>query len=251
MKSIHLTLFLFIVLCSAASAQVQAIAKTTNGTLLAASENRLMEIDAGNSVKEVKYEGLHGNTTALASGKNGEVWIATDQALFRCEKRECQNSKLDITEITALTVDDHNQLWIGTRNGLIKKDSAGAMSSPVKIYNVEALAHDTKGGLWIASGFEVILYKDGKQNTFSLPPPPPNVRMRPPVTSILATRSGEIWVGTRQGILVLENQKFRKNFPDLEVLALMEDQQGRVWAGTSEGFKKLVNDQWIDVPLGK
>ena len=239
---------LILMMVAAPALVVQAITEW-NGSIFLAREDRLLEIHPSGKIEPAKLQGITGKVVAMTTDRNGHLWIATETGLIRCKARICKPApEAQIRGIQTLAFDSQNSLWIGTRSGLFTLKDSAVRRSPLASNMVQALTFSADGSLWLGSGFEVVRVRNGKRETFSLPPPPANVRMQPPVTSIAVTKNGEVYVGTRGGLLLLDGQTFVKKSED-EILALLEDSSGTLWAGTSDGLKKFVKGRWTDVVL--
>lgn len=239
---------LFLLLGTDVFAQVHALTEDQEGTIWVAGENRLLRILPGGKIESVGNLVKTETIKALASGKNRVLWIGTEGGLFRCEKGSCTiDSRIPAGPVRSISIDHDQSIWIATDKEVLKLDHGASISKPVQTNRVEALAIDGKGNVWLGSGHELIRWNEPKE-VFTLPPPPPNVRMRPPVTSILPSRSEKIYVGTHMGLLLLTGKIFKK-VSDADVLALLEDSKGNIWVGTSDGLKRMTNGKMINVSL--
>jgi ligand-binding sensor domain-containing protein len=276
---------LFLLLCFSSDlfAQVQAITESSDGKLWLASENRLLKL-AGTKAEIAPGYSPNGRINSLVGDASGTIWIGTDQSLVRCANGGCENytgipaakvlslatgknnslwvlteeklyniagktvisAAIPSTQLETLAVDAEGRAWVGTRSAL-KRYQNGQFEDILPTF-AQAIISDHKGAMWIGSGHEVIRWQNGKMDNFLLPSPPANVRMRPPITSILRTKSEKLYVGTSLGLFSLTGKTFQK-LSDAEVLALFEDSKGSIWIGTPDGLKRMTQGKTVDVPL--
>jgi len=152
----------------------------------------------------------------IAEGKNNELLIATDDGLyimnqydetFQRLESKLNNSDKIITSITSLLIDKNGILWITTMSqGVYIFDSQKTELSRVKMMDY-----------------------DLRQTT---------------VWKVFEDQSGEIWVGTRIGLLQYNRNKgmlepVDPGFPGVfsnnsnkEILSIFEDLNGNLWLGT-------------------
>lgn len=264
-------------------AQVQAITESNDGNLWIASEERLLKL-AGTKIEVATGYSGNGRINALVGDSSGAIWVGTDQSLIRCANSACENytgipaakvlslatakdnslwvltdeklynvkgktvvsAAIPSTQLETMAVDLEGRAWIGTR-AAVKRYQNGRFEDVLPTF-AQAITVDDQGALWIGSGHEVIRWQNGGKETFLLPPPPANVRMRPPITSILRTKSEKLYVGTSLGLFLLTGKTFQKLF-DAEVLDLLEDSKGMVWIGTTDGLKRMTQEKTFDVPI--
>ena len=275
-------LLILLIFSSPAMAQIQALTQGPDENIWAAEPNRLFKIAA--NVEIVTWYQSPGTIRTLLFDDHQNLWIGTDQGLVRCKNNECKpdsripaaavialapgnealwiatneklyqirnntitSAALPSNRIEAIAAKEEGSVWVGTRSS-VQIFRNGSFQEMLKT-SAQAIAIDpTTGAVWIGAGHELIRRENGKTETFSLPAPPANVRMRPPITAILPTRSGKIYLGTHGGLLQLSNGSFRKVL-DEGVFALLEDKKRTLWIGTSDGLKKIVNGKIMDVPL--
>lgn len=149
----------------------------------------------------------------------------------------------------SLLVDRAGFLWIGTRAGVARFDGQqfrvwSRSTEPAFVDDTcQALAEDLPGNVWV--GTRSGLVRLGTNTTrFSLQAEGATVaahlRNVPiVVTSLLATRQGELLAGTLSGLYTLTTPgEWRPGAglgpaPYAEVLCLAESREGSVWAGTT------------------
>ncbi|MEW6364578.1 MAG: two-component regulator propeller domain-containing protein [Acidobacteriota bacterium] len=150
--------------------------------------------------------------------------------------------------VTSLLQDQAGYIWVATLEGAARfdgqrfadrRDSAlhGLPSGPVM-----ALAEGPGGRLWLGT-MSRGLFGVGRQDTLPL-----NQASRLPderVTTILPAGSDALWVGTGQGLALIEGGKVHSLFgtaegmPNSTVTALAAARDGSLWIGTSGGLARL------------
>ena len=100
---------------------------------------------------------------------------------------------------------------------------------------------DNQNNKWIGTGDAGLLKFDGKKFTSYKNA---GVFHNLHVSDILIDSKNRIWVGTVQGLNMLEGdvwQSFDSNLPSLNVTALAEDKTGNIWIGTDNGLLEYNN----------
>ena len=133
-------------------------------------------------------------------------------------------------------------LWIGTTGGLLRFDGARFVlydrdnTAAFTDNNIFCLAVARDNTLWIGSeGGGLIRYRDGSFHSYSEADGLRNKFVR----SIFEDHTGQIWVGTDNGLLRVDGDKLervdgRTGIPSLAVHAIYEDSLGGLWVGGSK-----------------
>jgi ligand-binding sensor domain-containing protein/signal transduction histidine kinase/DNA-binding response OmpR family regulator len=215
-----------------------------------------------------KYQvdnGLSQNTVrVILQDKNGFIWFGTQDGLNRFDGREYRIFRNDPANkntignnfIYTLYEDDHGKIWVGTDSRLYifdpitqhfslftKKTAQGIeINSPVL-----TICAEDENTLWIGSKTQgLFCYKRSEDKLIQFKPEENNSSIKSNlVWDILKDYSGELWVGTRNG-LNRYNKETRTFFTyssssepnrlhDSEVTTIYEDSDGELWLGTWEG----------------
>lgn len=189
---------------------------------------------------------------ALALQNNAAIaWIGTDGGLMRWQDNDTKifglADGLPSEEILSLLLDRKGTLWVGTAAGVARLGRAGFETShgnrDLPSEAVTALFEDEEDNVWLgfrSGGVTRLtvprLSRIGKAE--GLPSDRP--------TSLLATRNGDLWIGTAgDGLMHWPKWSQQMHRPDPpkkvsvsildgcppHVTSLLEDAQGRIWVG--------------------
>lgn len=224
----------------------------------------------------------NGDWFSVCADNKGRVWLAVQgHGLYGYEviPREDRPSALRLqhiikkpadlleSEIHTMMIDQENQLWLAfskygrdahnRRGGVIQIDL-----NTVKLCeyytaehglpsgNIIAMSRDQQGNIWFGgfSGGIFIFKPDYEKFVFSHKLTKADGLIGDDISTILARRNGEMWIGTRfNGISIYQNGQFQSLTSDDGLLndvvrALAEDDSGRVWIGTSAGVQYTAPD---------
>lgn len=165
---------------------------------------------------------------------------------------------LSQNDVNAIYQDRNGFLWIGTNDGLNRYDGYTFKTYQVdrKVKNsinsnlIFKIAEDNDGNIWMGTSDEGVCRFDVKTDKFyTIKNTPENSGLLSSnhILQLLPLKSGAVWVGTNQGIdiLNLKNgvlsvQKINpENTPEIRtsnISVMKEDLYGRVWVGTRNGI---------------
>jgi len=181
------------------------------------------------------------NISVIHQDKSGQFWIGTlgnslikfdaQNNTFAAYPNSSDNqSTISSDYVTAIVEDFSSILWIGTRNGLNRFDkSTGRFDRFQKTtLNPETTLTDDQEPM--PQGAEELPDRNITSNS---------------VSSLLFDASGNLWVGTDQGlnrfkpgigfIHYLNDPTYSKSLSKNEVTTLYEDRSGTIWIGTRAG----------------
>ncbi|MDR2804976.1 MAG: response regulator [Dysgonamonadaceae bacterium] len=200
----------------------------------------------------------------------GYLWIGTKRGnVYVFDKDFNLKHTHDLSQGMAYCIaeDSIGNKWIGTKgNGLyIFSCETGRLtgkythnpsdSKSIGSNNIYSIWKDSNGRMWIGaygSGLFLCEKEDGKLNFINITS---INKEHKGIRNIIQDRSGQIWVGGNEGIVVFrpdellknennfKNYRFDKDNPQSlnnnEVKYLLEDSAGRIWVGTSGGGLNL------------
>jgi len=185
---------------------------------------------------------------SILQDKQGFLWFGTGDGLNKFDGYEIttyrhhQNDTNTISDNTIRTLmeDREGNLWIGTADGLNKYEPSTGTFTLHQIGNVEALLQDSRGTIW-AGGSNGLWWLDSASNSFQ----PYEYRslhtrtnLHRYIKSMYEDHTGNLWMGTIDGIDVIErsgmfkcfDEKIRKQLGvNLFVSALTGSNDGNLW----------------------
>lgn len=157
--------------------------------------------------------------------------------------------------IVSLWIDHTQKLWIGSYFGgldcfdgtrFIHYKNDPADTNTLSDNSVWEIFEDSKQRLWIGTlggGLNILDRSTGNFRRLS-----PGSLRSPYVSAILEDRSGQIWIGTADGIDVMDQtgkfthygtiDKQPNGLSNKNVICLFEDSRGWIWIGTREGLNR-------------
>ena len=212
-------------------------------------------------------EGRTSEIRALELDRHGALWVGTGAGVFRRPTPEAPFEPflppamgLAETVVNSLFEDQSGDLWIGTNGGGLLRcpDRTGTCErflhradDPTSLGydDIRALLEDDDGTLWIAT-------RGGGVDRLALHPSPFLGLRRQPVGplpsgyvwSFAQDPAGQIWIGTGQGLVRAEAERFVSYsafeppaghpdgaLPDGHVSDLLFDRDGMLWVATFDG----------------
>ena len=169
-----------------------------------------------------------------------------------------------LVHVTGMVQDKNGYLWLATKNGLFRHDGYQMIHyknnplNPKSISSVEleAIAVDSSGNIWIGT-FNAGLEKfDPNTGVFTHYRHNPNDKSSlgaDTIVALLCDRDGNIWVGNNAGLDKLDTRTgkftaYRHNPNDVfsissnEVRAIYEDKKGELWIGTGSVYSNPENN---------
>ena len=209
-----------------ASQKVSALAYTQDGSLWVGSrQNGLTRIKDGHVTiysttnDSLRSTVINDHIKALCTDKNGNLWVATDgglqvynlrQQLFSTYSRE--NRKLHTNSITSLHYASGNRMLIGTAEGLLILD--------ISSQNIRQYIGNSTNMQKFTNNYVTQVFEDSR---------------------------GLIWIGTREGVNVLnqENDNLdvlteKQTLCNNNICGIAEDQNHNIWITTTGGISRIV-----------
>jgi ligand-binding sensor domain-containing protein/signal transduction histidine kinase len=188
---------------------------------------------------------------------DGTIWMAASDGIHRVrggrrERVQPAQAWGDAT-VTALHHDRQGRLWVGTSAGLLLSTAGGPLvpadpgSGPLA---VNALFQG-QDHLWVAADHALV--RIDSATTVVAGDAVPALRR---TTRLLEDRDGNVWVGTRAGLVRYqpghEPETFTRadGLPDDDITAVFEDREGSLWVGTRGGGLAQFTDRTLDGQAG-
>jgi len=166
-----------------------------------------------------------------------DLWLSTTGGLYRCHKgSSCEN--VIATAVRAIVIDRDERLWVGAADGLkvwkMKDGAPSGVPDVVGTWNVLRLSRSSDGAILVAShDGRAIAVRNGQVEVLF-------ETDTSPIYEIVEDAAGNLWAGTRRGLVSIRRQGVRMFTPrhglrQSNVRGLTRDVHGRMYALT-EGF---------------
>jgi ligand-binding sensor domain-containing protein/signal transduction histidine kinase len=136
--------------------------------------------------------------------------------------------------VRSLLEDSRGQLWVGTDDGLFRLTPTNRLqrvdnTPAIPGLAVHSILEDRDGRLWVGGSRLIAIARDGSSQTFALP----GAYSASRVKKIVQAADGTIWVGTVGGLARLVNGRFEGVAGiHATVRSLLQTRDGTLWIGT-------------------
>ncbi len=207
--------------------------------------------------EEIAYHGPNHITRNIIQDRNGNIWIASWDGVFRYDGKSFTNitSKVSSARFFSLLQDRKGNFWFGsigsgvyyydgksfknftTRDGLINNE-------------ITCIYEDKTGNIWFGAGGGASCY-DGKSfrnyiidgDAINEDQTGKTFLNRPPyeVNSIIEDKTGKFWFATRRNTFAYDGKTFtiitnKDRKPFANVRSIIEDKKGNIWLGGNDGL---------------
>ena len=218
--------------------------------------------------------------------KNGNLLVGTEGAglfiispesgnVFNIGNLTAENSGIGHNIVQCLLIDKSENLWAGTLSGISKTDlkpkkfkhyrKSNSPNSLNLLDNVVGgLFKNDDGIIWVGNwgqGLNLVNIETGEVDHFSTQQGGNNYLPNDFVHVIFKDSQGDIWLGTRNGILIFDkqNKRFVKwtdyfnqpafpAFEDTRIYHIIQDSETNYWVASSKGlFKFNLNNSTMEV----
>lgn len=225
---------------------------SANGAHLYTPEtNSFINLEA----KEIKGTSVNG----IAEDQNGNIWFSTNYSGVieyqvksgKFTRYKGYGSEQEAIEINNVLVDQNNNVWLATaQQGILFKanNSQQFQQLPIELpsQNIKVLYLTKDNHILVgtenAGAFSI--KEQTIDNNFS----ELATKCSASVNTILQDKSGEVWLGTDQGLCQIttmgqiiahkQNKMNKAGLADNRVLSLTQDSGGVIWIGTASGVSK-------------
>ena len=256
---------------------VTAIFKDNNDTMWVGTSNGLNVYDEQTG-KFIKYYAEEGNSNSLTNNyitdikqsKDGNIVVATKSGAIYIDINTFELSQMrDIHKndkyIYSIDFDNDYKTWYSTKSGIyyIGDNKIQSIYFDVDIEerintDISYILCDSQDNIWFASSNGLIKYeqKDHITKVYKTDKEVSNSLLSNYITYVYEDRNGVIWIGTDNGVSILNNtQQFNKKYNYLlhnlgisesSVTSILEDNHGDIWVGTKYNgvfcFKEETNE---------
>ncbi|MEO7190209.1 MAG: two-component regulator propeller domain-containing protein [Vicinamibacterales bacterium] len=189
-------------------------------------------------------DGLPGDRIRqVLEDREGNIWLAIDRGgLVRL--RDSRFRVVTAAEgprtaaVSSVAEGDDGSIWVGSMGGGLLRYRNGVMTKvPVPSATPSAFVFSlfpvSNGRVWMSADREDLFFFDGTRVRRS-------AQSVHGVKTILADRTGAVWIGTKDGLLRVDGPQRRTFGPEDgyergDVRALAEDREGAIWIGAGNG----------------
>ena len=195
--------------------------------------------------------------SAVDEDAEGTLWIASSDGIHRLRDRHLERVQPARAwgqgNVTAVHRDRQGRLWVGTSAGLFVSAGGGALVAadpPGATLAVNAI-FEARDHLWVAADHALVRVDGGAAVVAG-----DSVQALRRTTSVVEDRDGNVWVGTRAGLVRYqaghEPETFTRadGLPDDDITAVFEDREGSLWVGTHGGGLAQFTDRTLDGQAG-
>jgi len=235
--------------------RVNAIAQTPDGYLWIGTDDNLLRFD-GFRFEEVQphSDGLAPirNVLNLVVDTDGVLWVRTeDSRVLRYQKGSFQ-SRLSPEQgentVTAIGKSLGGGIFASSLgNGLVQLTATEVRPIHRNSGSMALSIAQTAGNLWLGTRENGLLnWRDNTLTVMNQGVPDSKVN------SLLATSSGQLWIGTDNGLAHWDGHKtvadlLPAEMNPLQILAMVQDCDGNLWIGSSRGLVRYNSRgaQWV------
>ena len=221
--------------------------------------------ESSDHVSKVKLGFDDSCAQTLFEDRQGILWLSCEgRGLYRITHQPFFQtfSHPDVKNAYSVLAEENDNVLVGTENsGIFRWDTRTNKITQLITYppdtgfpSVNRLMKTLDGQLWFADKFDLYRLVDGRV-----------VKVEPPAGTLQterfykfihlhAGRDGKVWLGTRQGLFVIDELdkpfRFFDHLPDdpgslssNDISEIYEDSQGRIWVGTLDGVSLWLPEQ--------
>jgi len=183
----------------------------------------------------------------LYSHPDKSLWIATYKGLKRYNKGNVDNFLVDQSEmnviVSILEVENCNY-WLVTYDGKVIEfdNNICTVIYSLNTTFIGGLYLDNIGRVWVGTfGMGLYIYDETRYRVYTKE----NGLPSDIVNCITEDEDGKVWVGTNNGISIIENDKITnfKKFNYKNVSSIAIDTKGQIWSGYSSGNIHVYNTE--------
>jgi ligand-binding sensor domain-containing protein/signal transduction histidine kinase len=231
------------------SDDVCCITQDSAGVLWIGTADGLLQYSAGIFRRYSAADGLSlGDITSLVVGGDDALFILSSGGLTSFDGRHFSPLTLPASAIpTAVVPGNDGSIWIASTSGIFQYRRGSFSSQPltpaIPTADIEGIGVLPNHGLWLRTSSTVTLMQNGHQRILQVGRDLPATRIQ----SALADSRGDLWIGTNQGLFVLDKTS---NHPQLQtalgassILSTFQDREGDLWVGTETSGLDILRQQ--------
>lgn len=193
----------------------------------------------------------HDHVSALAEDSRGRIWIGTEQGLFRLDQGTIDAvAALGTSRILALASDPDGRMWVGGERGLLRIDAGDSVERFGEHEGLGLVQTIEFSGSEMHVGTSRGAFRHGDSGFM-----PIAGAGKDQVGALLAASDGRLWIGTRDAILTLEQDRVINRIPVRweyqQIRDLLEDRHGNIWAASyGAGIQRIGTQGFDTVGIG-
>jgi signal transduction histidine kinase/ligand-binding sensor domain-containing protein len=233
---------------------VNCMVAGADGTVWIGSSGGVLAIPPEGGLRSYRVaEGLPDSMVrALWCDRDGLIWAGTNRGVARFNGQRFTFALAETGQVSVRSIagDREGNLWVGDNSGLSRlRDDPftvyGRSEGWPSLLPTTAL-QDRAGRVWV--GFHesgLMLAAGGERRVYTSRDGLPDNQ----VYSLRETRSGDLLIGTRNGLAVMHGDSFRIRRPEdllgrFNVYDALEDGAGRLWLATPAGLERSDGDRF-------
>ncbi|MCB1051177.1 MAG: response regulator [Acidobacteria bacterium] len=187
----------------------------------------------------------------------GQIWVGTDQGLFRlnAEQNQLVHANLTQESVLCLRASSNGTVWLGTQQALYRFDSVALHLEEIPFsrgYAIQNVLLTDKGLLLVATGQGLLVYPDLDQapKRFQHIAGDSTSLSHNNLLTLNQTQEGDIWVGSKSGLnrfdpvtesfeAFYSGKIFNSGLSNDAINTLFQNQPGLLWIGTDVGLCQL------------
>lgn len=195
---------------------------------------------------------------AVAQDLTGNIWLGLDNdgiiiidragGMERVVKNPADPDGLGNNSISTIIADEDGNVWIGTqKKGISYYNSSAFKFGLVPLEDVNCAAPGPGNSCWIGTDSDGLKLFDRSSGKITSYPDPAEGDSPAPITSIVPSADGGIWIGTyKGGLKKFKNGTFAhygsaQGIASKNVWAVLENPDNTVWIGTLGKGLQLMN----------
>jgi len=205
------------------------------------------------TIQATTSHGPLGIVRNIKQDKNGNIWIAAFDGIFRYDGKTFTNITSELSKARFFDVleDRKGNLWFSTIGSGVfyydpsktGKDAFQHLTTKAGLSNdrVPHIYEDKKGNIWFgteggANRWDGKSFENFKPNE-GLPDTDPNDN---DINSIIEDKTGKFWFGTRGHVFTFDGEKFtvltHDGKPFINIRTIKEDKKGNIWLAGGAGL---------------
>jgi ligand-binding sensor domain-containing protein/PAS domain-containing protein len=167
----------------------------------------------------------------LHESADGALWIGTGDGLARYQAGTFTSFRLGSDSahnlVRGIEEGPDGRLWVATLGQVVSRD--GSNWTPISLGNpyINNLLLDRSGTLWIGTDTGLIEWREGTRRTWTVEDGLPSNGIQ----TLFEDSRGRLWVGTRDGGILLDREAGTIAQQAPAALAIAEDRSGVLWFG--------------------